>query len=130
MVYTALVRSFLPASSLLVEEEAWNAYPFTRTVYRSGLLAESRFSITVDTRFLADDGTIENALELAPAELAKRTVGARLVSAYCEQLCICNAALALSSHRIRKSYFNYCDLLVYCTMLAPSTDITREKWLT
>lgn len=40
------------------------------------MFSESRFSITIDTRFLDDDGTTENALELSPDELSRRSIGA------------------------------------------------------
>eukprot|EP01113_Clastostelium_recurvatum_P010810 TRINITY_DN1542_c0_g1_i1.p1 TRINITY_DN1542_c0_g1~~TRINITY_DN1542_c0_g1_i1.p1 ORF type:complete len:266 (-),score=75.27 TRINITY_DN1542_c0_g1_i1:80-877(-) len=60
------IKSIAPASALIIEEKAWNAYPYCKTVYSCPFLGE-RFSITIETRYEGDSGTQENAFHL-PAD--------------------------------------------------------------
>lgn len=66
------LKSFLPTTALQVEEKAWNAYPYCKTVYSCPFLGD-RFSISVTTRYLSDAGTTENAHNRTPAELKERS---------------------------------------------------------
>jgi len=65
------MKSFIPTTALQVDEKAWNAYPYCKTVYSCPFLGD-RFSISVTTRYLPDAGTSENAHNRTPAELKER----------------------------------------------------------
>jgi len=67
------LKSFLPTTVLQVEEKAWNAYPYCKTVYSIPFLGD-RFSISVTTKYLPDGGTTENFLGKPEEELKDRTV--------------------------------------------------------
>jgi hypothetical protein len=66
------IKSFIPTSALQVDEKAWNAYPYCKTVYSCPFLGD-RFSITITTRYLPDAGTSENAHNRTPEELKERS---------------------------------------------------------
>jgi len=66
-------RPFLPASALQVDEKAWNAYPYCKTIYSVPFLGE-RFGLTVTTKYLPDPGTSENVFGKTGAELKERVV--------------------------------------------------------
>jgi len=67
------IKSFLPTTALHVDEKAWNAYPYCKTVYSVPFLGD-RFSLSVTTKYLPDGGTTENAMGKTEAELKDRTV--------------------------------------------------------
>jgi len=67
------LKAIAPTTALQVEERAWNAYPYCKTVYSCPFLGE-RFKISVTTRYLADCGDSENALDLTPEQLKDRIV--------------------------------------------------------
>jgi len=67
------LKAIAPATALQVEEKAWNAYPYCKTVYSCPFLGD-RFSISIVTRNIADNGTSENALELTELQLKERVV--------------------------------------------------------
>lgn len=64
----------MPASALQAHEEAWNAYPYTKTRYSCPFI--DRFVIEVETRYFNDAGTRENVFGLNKAEIKQRVVGA------------------------------------------------------
>ncbi|KAI6187910.1 Protein retinal degeneration B [Aphelenchoides besseyi] len=66
----AWIRSILPSSALEAHEEAWNAYPFTKTRYSSPML--DRLQVDVETVYLNDAGTQENVFHLTKDELKHR----------------------------------------------------------
>uniref|UniRef100_A0A914C020 DDHD domain-containing protein n=1 Tax=Acrobeloides nanus TaxID=290746 RepID=A0A914C020_9BILA len=66
------IRAILPVSALQAHEEAWNAYPYTRTRYSCPLM--DRFSVEVDTKYFNDPGTQENVFNLSEDELKNRVV--------------------------------------------------------
>lgn len=66
-------KALLPKSALTAEEEAWNAYPYTKTRYGSPFIGE-RFSIEIETKYFADDGNQANVFNLSEEELQERTV--------------------------------------------------------
>jgi len=66
-------KSMLPGSMLQVEEKAWNAYPYVKTVYSCPFFGE-RFSITSETRYFDNDLSIPNALNLPETILPERQV--------------------------------------------------------
>ena len=47
-------RAILPKSALRVEEEAWNAYPYTKTRYRCPFI--EKFLLEIETKYLNDGG--------------------------------------------------------------------------
>nr|XP_032656427.1 membrane-associated phosphatidylinositol transfer protein 2 isoform X5 [Chelonoidis abingdonii] len=59
-------RSILPKAALRVEEESWNAYPYTRTRYTCPFV--EKFSIDIETYYEADPGDHVNVFNLSPAE--------------------------------------------------------------
>ncbi|XP_060558830.1 protein retinal degeneration B-like isoform X3 [Ruditapes philippinarum] len=65
-------RAILPKSALRVEEEAWNAYPYTKTRYRCPFV--EKFVLEVETRYLNDGGELDNIFGLSQSELKERTV--------------------------------------------------------
>lgn len=67
------VRACLPKDSLVMEEEAWNAYPHCLTVLTSPLTG-SWFKVVTETQHLPDRGTTENALSLSAKDLGLREV--------------------------------------------------------
>ena len=56
-----------------IEEEAWNAYPYTKTRYRCPFI--ERFLLEVETCYQADFGTQENIFNLKAQEIDQRVVG-------------------------------------------------------
>ncbi|KAL0232976.1 hypothetical protein GEMRC1_011723 [Eukaryota sp. GEM-RC1] len=63
----------MPKSSLILEEKAWNAYPYCKTVYTNGFLGD-RFSLEVETMHLDDRGDTPNAINTSQEELDSRAV--------------------------------------------------------
>ncbi|KAI8341326.1 hypothetical protein BC941DRAFT_499892 [Chlamydoabsidia padenii] len=68
------VRAVIPASALEIYEEAWNAYPYCKTVLTNGYMKES-FSITYETLHVdGSHGELENVHNISSQDLAKREV--------------------------------------------------------
>lgn len=63
----------LPKSALSVEEEAWNAYPYTKTRYTCPFV--EKFSLEIETKYFPDNGYQENVFQLSGSELRNRVVG-------------------------------------------------------
>ncbi|XP_059850551.1 membrane-associated phosphatidylinositol transfer protein 2 isoform X2 [Hypanus sabinus] len=63
-------RSILPKAALRVEEESWNAYPYTRTRYTCPFV--EKFSIDIETYYKADSGDQGNVFNLSAAEKRQR----------------------------------------------------------
>ncbi|KAM9328914.1 membrane-associated phosphatidylinositol transfer protein 2 [Gastrophryne carolinensis] len=59
-------RSILPKAALRVEEESWNAYPYTRTRYTCPFV--EKFSIDIETFYKSDAGEHANVFNLSPVE--------------------------------------------------------------
>ncbi|XP_057893127.1 membrane-associated phosphatidylinositol transfer protein 2 isoform X1 [Melospiza georgiana] len=59
-------RSILPKAALRVEEESWNAYPYTRTRYTCPFV--EKFSIDIETYYKSDPGDHNNVFNLSAAE--------------------------------------------------------------
>lgn len=57
----------------MVEEESWNAYPYTRTRYTTPFI--EKFSLDVETKYLPDAGHQENVFNLSPSEMKNRVIG-------------------------------------------------------
>ncbi|XP_042564286.1 membrane-associated phosphatidylinositol transfer protein 2-like isoform X5 [Clupea harengus] len=65
-------RSILPKAALRVEEESWNAYPYTRTRYTCPFV--EKFSIDIETFYKSDTGTQADVFNMSPAERRQRTL--------------------------------------------------------
>jgi hypothetical protein len=63
----------LPKSALTVEEEAWNAYPYTKTRYTCPFV--EKFFIEIETKYFNDCGYSDNVFGLSQSELRNRLVG-------------------------------------------------------
>lgn len=66
------IKSLLPKSALTVEEEAWNAYPFTKTRYTCPFV--EKFSLDIETYYFPDNGYQDNVFKLSGSELRNRIV--------------------------------------------------------
>uniref|UniRef100_A0A1A7X347 DDHD domain-containing protein n=1 Tax=Iconisemion striatum TaxID=60296 RepID=A0A1A7X347_9TELE len=65
-------RSILPKAALRVEEESWNAYPYTRTRYTCPFV--EKFSIDIETYYKSDTGDQGNVFNLSAADKRQRDV--------------------------------------------------------
>uniref|UniRef100_A0A3B1J6P8 Phosphatidylinositol transfer protein membrane associated 2 n=1 Tax=Astyanax mexicanus TaxID=7994 RepID=A0A3B1J6P8_ASTMX len=65
-------RSILPKAALRVEEESWNAYPYTRTRYTCPFV--EKFSIDIETYYKPDTGTQNDVFSLSSAEKRQRDI--------------------------------------------------------
>ncbi|XP_038214824.1 protein retinal degeneration B [Zerene cesonia] len=65
-------KSLLPKSALTVSEEAWNAYPYTKTKYTCPFV--EKFSIEIETYYFDDNGHQENVFKLSGSDLKNRIV--------------------------------------------------------
>lgn len=66
-------KGLLPKNALTVEEEAWNAYPYTKTRYTCPFV--EKFSLEIETYYFSDDGHQENVFNLNGSDLRNRVVG-------------------------------------------------------
>jgi len=67
------VKAFIPGSALKLEEKAWNAYPYCKTVLKNQWMGDS-FTFTIESRHFNDNGQQENVHGLTPEQLKKREV--------------------------------------------------------
>lgn len=67
------IKGLLPKSALTVEEEAWNAYPYTKTRYTCPFV--EKFSLEIETYYFPDDGHQDNVFKLSSTDLRNRIVG-------------------------------------------------------
>ncbi|XP_041457036.1 protein retinal degeneration B-like [Lytechinus variegatus] len=65
-------RAILPKTALRVEEESWNAYPYTKTRYTCPFI--EKFSLEVETKYLPDAGHQDNVFNLSSAEAKSRYI--------------------------------------------------------
>eukprot|EP00064_Thunnus_orientalis_P018573 superscaffoldBa00004324_g18674 len=65
-------RSILPKAALRVEEESWNAYPYTRTRYTCPFV--EKFSIDIETYYKPDTGNQADVFNMSAAEKRQRTI--------------------------------------------------------
>ncbi|CAD6185676.1 unnamed protein product [Caenorhabditis auriculariae] len=68
----AWIRTVLPTNALEAHEEAWNAYPVTKTRYSTPMM--DRFSLEVETLYYNDHGNQDNVFNLSDQELKQRIV--------------------------------------------------------
>lgn len=65
-------KSLVPKSALTVSEEAWNAYPYTKTRYTCPFV--EKFSLEIETYYYADNGHQENVFKLSGSDYKNRIV--------------------------------------------------------
>ncbi|XP_015115012.1 protein retinal degeneration B isoform X2 [Diachasma alloeum] len=65
-------KSLLPKSALTAKEEAWNAYPYTKTRYTCPFV--EKFSVEIETYYYPDKGHQENVFKLSGSDLRNRIV--------------------------------------------------------
>uniref|UniRef100_A0A3B4B1W4 Phosphatidylinositol transfer protein N-terminal domain-containing protein n=1 Tax=Periophthalmus magnuspinnatus TaxID=409849 RepID=A0A3B4B1W4_9GOBI len=63
-------RSILPKAALRVEEESWNAYPYTRTRYTCPFV--EKFSIDIETYYKPDTGNQADVFNMSATEKRQR----------------------------------------------------------
>ncbi|CAH8627612.1 unnamed protein product [Dicrocoelium dendriticum] len=68
----SIVRALAPSSALTLNEVAWNAYPYCRTVLTNSFLGDS-FSVKIESLH-SSDITLQNAHQLSEEVLAERDV--------------------------------------------------------
>jgi len=68
------IKMVAPKGSLEVHEEAWNAYPYCKTVLSNPGYMKDNFYIIIETYHIADRGDQDNVHELDDKKLKKRTV--------------------------------------------------------
>jgi len=70
----AFIRLLAPEGSMEIHEEAWNAYPYCRTVITNPGYMKESFCIAVETLHAPGGGELENAHELNGDKLKQREV--------------------------------------------------------
>ena len=70
----AVVRAVAPKGSLEIHEEAWNAYPYCKTILTNPDFMKDGFFISIESLHCPDDGRQENVHHLTPERLAQREV--------------------------------------------------------
>ncbi|EEB18337.1 phosphatidylinositol transfer protein, putative [Pediculus humanus corporis] len=70
----AFVRLLCPKGSLEIHEEAWNAYPYCRTVITNPGYMKENFLIMIESFHINDSGYQENVHQLPPEKLKQREV--------------------------------------------------------
>ncbi|KAK7506007.1 hypothetical protein BaRGS_00002729 [Batillaria attramentaria] len=68
------IRTLAPKGSLEMDEEAWNAYPYCRTVVSNPKYMKGNFFIVIESFHAPDRGDQENVHQLSKEELAIREV--------------------------------------------------------
>ena len=69
-----IVKWIMPKGALEIYEEAWNAYPYCKTVLTNPGYMKGNALIKVETYHKADRGDSENVHELTPEQLKMRKV--------------------------------------------------------
>ncbi|CAH8515971.1 unnamed protein product [Schistosoma turkestanicum] len=68
------VRLLAPKGSLEIDEKAWNAYPYCRTVLQNPKYMQDNFTLMIESMHVQDKVNIENVHNLPPKLLAQREV--------------------------------------------------------
>lgn len=71
---------------MMTEEEAWNAYPYTKTRYTCPFV--DKFSAEIETYYFPDDGHQDNVFNLEGSDLRNRIVGEYMSRSYFDYVCI------------------------------------------
>ena len=76
-LFSGWLKSLIPKSALSVEEEAWNAYPYTKTRFTCPFV--EKFCIEVETYYYNDGGHQDNVFNLSKSDLKQREVGKKFI---------------------------------------------------
>lgn len=68
------IKLIAPKGSLEIHEEAWNAYPYCKTVISNPGYMKDNFVIIIESYHIADSGGQDNVHELPPEKLKQREV--------------------------------------------------------
>jgi len=68
------IKMIAPTGSLEIHEEAWNAYPYCKTVITNPGYMKDAFHITIETFHIGDRGQQDNVHELDKKKLKERIV--------------------------------------------------------
>ncbi|CBY21618.1 unnamed protein product [Oikopleura dioica] len=112
----AFIKMIAPKGSLTIDEQAWNAYPYCRTVITNPGYMKDNFFIELLTWHKSDDGTTENVHELSTSDWKKVEV---------VKIDICNPNPALASADIDPKL----DPLTYAHAESGRGPLTKT-WLT
>ncbi|XP_030750427.1 protein retinal degeneration B isoform X2 [Sitophilus oryzae] len=66
------IKGILPKTALMVEEEAWNAYPYTKTRYTCPFV--EKFYLEIETYYFPDNGHQDNVFHLTGSDFRNRIV--------------------------------------------------------
>lgn len=72
-IFAGWFKGLLPKSALSVEEEAWNAYPYTKTRYTCPFV--EKFSLEIETYYYPDNGSHDNVFKMSASEVRNVSVG-------------------------------------------------------
>jgi len=70
----AFIRMLAPKGAMEIHEEAWNAYPYCKTVISNPGYMKENFIIIIESLHVADRGDKQNVHELPPDKLKQREV--------------------------------------------------------
>nr|XP_023012197.1 phosphatidylinositol transfer protein beta isoform [Leptinotarsa decemlineata] len=70
----SFIRLLAPKGSLEIHEEAWNAYPYCRTVITNPGYMKDNFVICIESMHIADTGKQENVHQLSNDKLKQREI--------------------------------------------------------
>ncbi|XP_056640485.1 phosphatidylinositol transfer protein alpha isoform isoform X1 [Diorhabda carinulata] len=70
----SFIRLLAPKGSLEIHEEAWNAYPYCRTVITNPGYMKEKFKLVIETLHVADKGNQVNVHDLPNDKLKQRDV--------------------------------------------------------
>ncbi|XP_065223437.1 phosphatidylinositol transfer protein beta isoform isoform X3 [Planococcus citri] len=70
----AFIKMIAPKGSLEIHEEAWNAYPYCRTIITNPNFMKEKFFIIIETLHVGDRGFSENVHELPQDKLKQREI--------------------------------------------------------
>lgn len=69
-----IIQKLLPDAAMNIEESAWNAYPYCKTVVTNSGYMKDNFYIVIESIHLPDNGTTENALNCSKEILEQREI--------------------------------------------------------
>eukprot|EP00794_Sanderia_malayensis_P016240 gene16240-17878_t len=93
----SLIRKLAPAGALLVEEEAWNAYPYCKTIYTNKSYMKDGFKVDIET-WHKPDRVSKNDLENKHHTLTQSELRARK----CDFIDIVNDPVSTSDYKIQE----------------------------
>jgi hypothetical protein len=70
----SMIKFLIPKGSTEIHEEAWNAYPYCKTVITNPDYMKGNFMICIESMHCGDSGDQENVHELPPEKLKHRDV--------------------------------------------------------